>query len=282
MGNTLQKLGLVLQNRNTNVLILAVFLIANVALVGVTIGLLSTKEAISLLYTLIIVMILHAIDRSVRETLRKGPIPPRTKFAGVLRPAKEFTEIESPDWYIDRWKKLNLYRSPEFPLERLAFLNATIYDCQRKHFFYLRNSHVKALSVRKVSPKHCDEECHPKKLVTDLFGSYVHRRSLFYRNRNVCAASKRQFTKSYNPTRSDQIDSLAYSTLYGKEDQKKLEKMIEPDDLSSDTSSGRKGPKKYIKSMKRAVGSAVEGLMPESMRKSKTSDKDDKINLVKK
>ncbi|KAF8770556.1 hypothetical protein HNY73_018066 [Argiope bruennichi] len=283
MGNACQKLGLVLQNRTTNVLILAVLLITHLALVGMMVGLLSNKEVISLLYTLIMVMIFHAIDRSVTESLKRGPIPPKGKFTGVIRPVKEyleFTEIKSTNLFIDRWKKLNLYRSPEFPLERLAFLNATTYDCQKKHFFYLRNSQVKQLSVKKVSPKHCDEECHPKKLVTDLFGSYVHRRSLFYKNRNVCAAGKRQLTKAFSLPRSEKIDSLKYSMLYGKEDEKKLEKIVESDELSSDKSSEKKGPRKYFKSMKRAVSSAVEGLMPESTHKSKKSDKDDNVNFV--
>ncbi|GIY14579.1 hypothetical protein CEXT_695421 [Caerostris extrusa] len=60
-------------------------------------------------------------------------------------------ESKSSNMYIDRWKKLNLYRSPEFPLERLAFLNSVTHLCNQEAFLFLRKFLVKRLASRKVN-----------------------------------------------------------------------------------------------------------------------------------
>lgn len=100
--------------------------------------------------------------------------------------------------YIERWKNLNLNHPPSFPFDRLAFLNSMHSHCNREHFIFLRNSQLKQLSKKEASERTmwC-EDYHPKKLITDLFAIYVHRRSHFFRSRKVWAVDKRQFTLNY-------------------------------------------------------------------------------------
>ncbi|KAG8184068.1 hypothetical protein JTE90_013702 [Oedothorax gibbosus] len=92
---------------------------------------------------------------------------------------------------------------PEFPLDRLAFLNSKSSLCDQNHTFFFCNTQLKQMAKKKVQqdktvPKQCfEEDYHPKKLITDLFVVYVHRRSHFFRSRKVWAVDRRQFTINY-------------------------------------------------------------------------------------
>ncbi|GIY65186.1 uncharacterized protein CEXT_768851 [Caerostris extrusa] len=175
---------LCLKNRKANLVIMTVFLTANLTLAGMSVDFLNTREVISILYAL------------------------NMKFA------------------------------------------------------------IEAVGFQKSQSKHCDEECHPKKLVTDFFGVYVHRRGLFYRNRKVCAVGKRQFTRSFLLRGGSQsFKAFEYSLLNGKKDEKRMEDTT----LHSGSSSGLrrkrsslKGPKEFFRTVKKSLAKATKILKSEN------------------
>ncbi|GFQ79085.1 uncharacterized protein TNCT_731271 [Trichonephila clavata] len=191
-----------------------------------SVNILSEKEVIALLYTLNIIMTIHSIDASYTNALQRSRMVRKPAIVRSIRTVEMdygYKEPKCSNMYIEHWKKTNIYLSPQFPLERLAYLNSVLHFCDRKHIFFLRNSQMKELTSKKVNPKHCDEECHPSKLVTDLFSTYIHRRALFFRSRNVPSAGKKQFTKSYfYQKRNENLENFEHTLLYRKEREEQL------------------------------------------------------------
>ncbi|GFS39521.1 uncharacterized protein NPIL_319731 [Nephila pilipes] len=231
-----------------------------------SVNILDEKEVISLLYTLNIIMIIHSIDESITNTLKKAHSIRKRAVVHSIRPVAKDYGYKEPKYsnlYIEHWKKIKMYMSPQFPLERLAFLNSVYHFCHRQHFFYLKNSQIKQLASKKVNPIHCDEVCHPSKLVTDLFTTYIHRRALFFRNRNVCAAGRRQFTKSYfyPKRRSEDLEAYEYSLLYGKDqeqhilDMSKTSKLHVEEQLENEKLASEKMPKLESSDTKNEISS---------------------------
>ncbi|GFV15529.1 uncharacterized protein TNCV_4835551 [Trichonephila clavipes] len=243
VNTSVGKLELFLQNKNANVMIVAVFLITHASLAGMSVNILNEKEVIALLYTLNIIMTIHSIDASYTNALQRSRMVRKPAVVRSIRSVAMdygYKETKYSNLYIEHWKKTNMYLSPQFPLERLAYLNSVLHFCDRKHIFFLRNSQMKELTSKKVNPKHCDEECHPSKLVTDLFATYIHRRALFFRSRNVPSAGKKQFTKSYfYQKRNENLENFEHTLLYRKE----REEQLKGESISSYRDLGKKRKK---------------------------------------
>lgn len=225
--------------RQLKMLTFSVFLMTHLLTIGLLIDVFTLPEFAASLYTLILITVFERIEDSIQfrdksisffktpkktfERRKPHQIPHKSKDSnrihkkeldekqGMISP-QEITRVtnktsaQKSNLYIDRWKNLNMNISPQFPLDRLAFLNSRTSLCDQKHIFFLRNTQLKQMARKNVNQDKAvhqdtkssfDEDYHPKKLITDLFAIYVHRRSHFFRSRKVWAVSRRQFTMNY-------------------------------------------------------------------------------------
>lgn len=165
-------------------------------------GIINSVILFALLYILSILPALTFIQQEYYPDLFKSH---KSKDLFIIKQTNEtfdsekledVVETPKPNLFIQRWRKKFLNHPKQFPLDRLAFLQARYYVCVYGVVFPIQNSHLKQLVTKgDYRPyEEYEDDPHPKKLVNDFFQKYVHKRAVFYRSRKATIAYRKQRT----------------------------------------------------------------------------------------